>query len=988
MGGMTKFVRAALAGVLAFGLAPSFAFADEAELASASAEPTAASEEAASEVAELVEPAVATTAAETVPDGTITVAAPDDSGVEDSALAQDDALAPSVSAAPSAAEAPAAAAEARTAEAASEASAREDVYYTDGDWGYYVLGEGGSHPYTVQVVDYFGSSPDIVVPEEFGGIPVTEITFLLAEQDLSFVRSISLPSSLKEICNFAFEYMTGLQSVTLPANSQLESIGEYAFNWTDLRSFTMPASLKTVGDCAFQSCRNLEYIQFNDTVTPFVKHNSLMSGEDLFEYDSAYSIAPYAGSVEYRVPSTSQNFKTVDGVLYSKDGSILYACSEGHAGASFTVPSTVREIAGFALYGLEEMKELVLPEGLTTIHEYAFSESGITSFTMPDSVTTVYGSICERCPNLERVVIGNGVKELGTCAGWQDFYYCPNLREVDLGSSVEVVGNACFGNTALTSVDLPESVRQLNYGAFGNNYDLVEVTGGEGLEWIGEWAFCQSGLASFPFGNNLTFVSGGAFDGSPHFDGVYPDYLVQDGAGDYCAVDASIVPEGTERYSYAYQVLDLVNQERAAVGLAPLTMDRELLDAAMQRAAECAVSYSHTRPDGTDCFTVSSKAYAENIAAGQWSPMVVMGSWMQSPGHKANILTESRRSIGVGCFEADGTLYWVQLFGDAAADAVSNPGDRESWRTVNVIQSECGVEFALELRAASGVTSYDGWLKLDPSAHATLGVRALNPAFGSTPVRPESFTWTSSQPGSVSVGADGRMSSVGTGTSWVAASNHAVELSTLAYVYSANGPLFSDVSGHWGEGWIAEANRLGLMSGPGDGSFDADGTLQRAQVATVLYRYAVDDPSDSIDSSKYPADTTNFDDAADGVWYSAALNWAKDAGVMTGHDNLVRPEDPITRAELATMIGRFAESCGADISGADRTAFESTTDAWQLPSIADYSVPYFVWTCDEGILTGVQNWDGSRSLCPNDNATRAQMAKIIVKMMRALDAVE
>lgn len=987
MGSMTKFVRVVLAGVLAFGLMPSFAFADEAASASMGSEPALASEEAASEATAIGEPAVASTAAETAPDGTITAAAPDGSGMEEGALAQDDALASDGAEALSADDAlTSSAAAAEAVETASEATARES-YYVDGDWGYYVVDESSSHPYTVQVTDYFGSSANIVVPEEFGGIPVTEITFLVSEQDLSFVRSISLPSTLKEICNFAFEGMTGLQSVTLPANSQLERIGEYAFNNTDLRSFTMPAGLKTVGESAFQNCQNLKFIQFNDNVEPFVMHNSVISGEDRFEYDSAYSITPGATAAEYRVPATSQNFKTIDGVLYSKDGSILYACPAESAGASFTVPGTVREIAEYAFYNLEEMRELVLLEGLTTIYEYAFSGSGIASFVMPDSVTTVYGYICQLCPNLERVVIGDGVKELGTCAGWQDFYYCPNLCEVDLGSSVEVIGNACFGNTALERVDLPESVRQINFGAFGNNYDLVEVTGGEGLEWIGRWAFCQSGLTSFPFGTNLTFVSGEAFDGSPSFDGRYPSYLSKDSQGDYRnhAADASVVPEGTERYSYAYQVLDLVNKERAAVGLDPLTMDRDLLDAAMQRAAECAVSYSHTRPDGTDCFTVSAKAYAENIAAGQWSPLVVMGSWMQSPGHKANILTESRRSIGVGCFEADGTLYWVQLFGDAAADAVSNPGDRESWRTVNIAQSECDVEFALELRAASGVTSYDGWLKLDPSAHATLGVRALNPEFGSTLVRPESFTWTSSDPSVVTVGADGSLVAANPGSAQVTATAGFIQASATVNVESA-APLYSDTAGHWAESMINEVTKMGLMGGYGDGTFDSDGKVTRAQVATVLYRYTVDDSSDTSDPSKYPADTTGFADVGDYQWYTAALNWAKDAGVLLGYENIVRPDDPVSRAELATIIGRYAESHGAAVMSADRTAFDGMTDAMLFDAYGvGYAEPFFVWACDEGILSGVPNYDGTASLMPLNTATRGEMAKILVLTVQAIE---
>ena len=246
---------------------------------------------------------------------------------------------------------------------------------------------------------------------------------------------------------------------------------------------------------------------------------------------------------------------------------------------------------------------------------------------------------------------------------------------MELGSSVEVIGNSCFAETALTSVHLPANVRQLNFGAFGNNYGLVEVTGGEGLREINRWAFCQSGLTSFPFGDNLTFVSGEAFSGSSSFDGRYPSYLSKDSQGDYRAVGAKVAVEGTDLYSYAYQVLDLVNQERAKAGLSALSMDRELLEAAMQRAAEISLFFDHTRPDGQTCFSVSDKAYAENIAIGQFSPEHVMNSWMNSDGHRGNILTASRRSIGIGCYSVNGVLCWVQHGHRAGRRAVqARPG--------------------------------------------------------------------------------------------------------------------------------------------------------------------------------------------------------------------------------------------------------------------------------------------------------------------------
>lgn len=83
---------------------------------------------------------------------------------------------------------------------------------------------------------------------------------------------------------------------------------------------------------------------------------------------------------------------------------------------------------------------------------------------------------------------------------------------------------------------------------------------------------------------------------------------------------------------------------------------------------ELTVLFSHTRPDGTDCFTAISNpqdyvAFGENIAAGQPSPSVVMNAWMNSSGHRANILNNHYTKIGVSCYYKDGMYHWVQIFG-------------------------------------------------------------------------------------------------------------------------------------------------------------------------------------------------------------------------------------------------------------------------------------------------------------------------------------
>ena len=102
---------------------------------------------------------------------------------------------------------------------------------------------------------------------------------------------------------------------------------------------------------------------------------------------------------------------------------------------------------------------------------------------------------------------------------------------------------------------------------------------------------------------------------------------------------------------YAVSVLDLVNENRASYGLAPLTLASDLCDDADIRAEEIVSLFSHTRPDGSSCFTVIDGSYrrvAENIAAGLATPEETVDQWMNSPGHRANILAPELRELGVG----------------------------------------------------------------------------------------------------------------------------------------------------------------------------------------------------------------------------------------------------------------------------------------------------------------------------------------------------
>ena len=120
---------------------------------------------------------------------------------------------------------------------------------------------------------------------------------------------------------------------------------------------------------------------------------------------------------------------------------------------------------------------------------------------------------------------------------------------------------------------------------------------------------------------------------------------------------------GSNIASLAEEVVRQTNLERTSRGLSALRVDAELNRAAAVRARELVQSFSHTRPDGSDWSSVSSAVSGENIAKGHDSADRVMAAWMSSEGHRANILRAGFGRIGVCAWEANGVLYWVQLFG-------------------------------------------------------------------------------------------------------------------------------------------------------------------------------------------------------------------------------------------------------------------------------------------------------------------------------------
>lgn len=177
---------------------------------------------------------------------------------------------------------------------------------------------------------------------------------------------------------------------------------------------------------------------------------------------------------------------------------------------------------------------------------------------------------------------------------------------------------------------------------------------------------------------------------------------------------------------------------------------------------------------------------------------------------------------------------------------------------------------------------------------------------------------------------------------------------------------FTDIADN---AWYADAVRYvykhGLMAGTSATTFAPDVTTSRSMIATILWRMA---------GSPVVNYAMTYTDVAQGQWYSEAVRWAASEGIVGGYGNgLFGTNDPITREQLATMLWRYAQSEGYDVSVGESTNILSYTD---VANLADYAIAAMQWAVGAGIINGTG--DGS-TLSPQGQATRAQAAVMLMR---------
>ena len=224
-------------------------------------------------------------------------------------------------------------------------------------------------------------------------------------------QTVSVPASVKAIADGAFAGNTEMETLKFEGNN-LETISYQAFaDCTSLREVVLPDSVTSLGNGAFSNCTALTKIEFGE-------------GLDKLGLGTFTGCSKLTNIV---IPEKNEAFIMDDGCLYSADKSVLYLILPTRNKDSYTMPSTVEDIAEYAFWGCENIKTIRLSSNLKTIPEYAFSNCvSLTGISIPYSVQSIGLMAFSGCINLESVSIPVSVKSIHDTA----FDGCKKLKIV------------------------------------------------------------------------------------------------------------------------------------------------------------------------------------------------------------------------------------------------------------------------------------------------------------------------------------------------------------------------------------------------------------------------------------------------------------------------------------------------------------------------------------------------------------------------------
>ena len=308
------------------------------------------------------------------------------------------------------------------------------------------------------------------------------------------LEEVTIGKDLITIGDRAFENSYDYRefTVTFDEGSQLKSIGDRAFSFTDLTTITLPDSVETIGDNAFSNCRSLTSINIPDGVT-------------------------------------------------SIGGGAFGSCK---ALTNISIPDSVTAIGDSAFSYCSSLNSITLGNRVKSIGTYTFQDcTALTNISIPNSVTGIGTGAFIGCTSLETLTLGSGVETIGNNA----FQGCNLLTDFALPSGLKSIGDSAFnGCAALTKVDMPDSVTYLGAGAYQNCTGLTSATLSEKLSEMNNSVFAGcTGLTTVTLPDLVNNIGNYLFQGCAKLASVYTgDYIQFVGSSNFDGCSDSLTVYG------------------------------------------------------------------------------------------------------------------------------------------------------------------------------------------------------------------------------------------------------------------------------------------------------------------------------------------------------------------------------------------------------------------------------------------------------------
>lgn len=641
---------------------------------------------------------------------------------------------------------------------------------------------------------------------------------------------------------------------------------------------------------------------------------------------------------------------------------------------SVVVEPGVTSIGAKAFYYAQNMTTITLPTSVTKIGAGAFSCcSALTSITLPNSVTSIGERAFSYCRALTSITLPNRVTSIGEWA----FSYCSALTSIALSANITSIGQSAFsGCSSLVQITLPARLREISDNTFTDCSSLQTITIPQGVTSIRYAAFsgCSS-LTNITIPDSVTKIVGSAFMGCSSLQQItLPDSLTNLGYGvfrDCSSLERIVIPA---------RVIEIPGEAFwGCTNLKSVTLPDDVEIIGGDAFRDC-VNLEHiTLPDGVREINGSAFRGCSSLKSIELPDRVtrINASTFQDCSSLQRVtLSRSLQEISESAFEGCGQLQRIIIpdqvtsigayafYNCKALKAAGFAGDAPELGTRAFwMDGEDATVSAIPGLALSYIAGKENWTTPSYSGYPTTlwDCKVFSHWYLDTVTKP-TCTAEGYTAHTCTVCGDRYRDQI------VPALGHQYANGFCIRCGAQDSSQFSDVSANaWYASAVQYAVEHGLMAGVGNNRFGPEEPMTRAMLVTVLWRYA----------GRPEAGKNPFTDVPAGQWYTEAVTWAAENGVVSGVGNgRFAPNGNITREQMASILFRYAKLTGLDTS--KRGELAGFPDEGQVSSWAREALS---WAVGEGIISGTA--EGGRTILkPQGNATRAQVASILMRFIR------